>query len=86
MAKNAEKLLWFLIGATLGAGVALLFAPQSGEETRHYIRKKTGQVRDTLADTGEEIVEKGKQIYKRGSEVVEEAAELIERGRKLVSG
>jgi gas vesicle protein len=84
MAKDAEKVLWFLIGAAAGAGIALLYAPSSGEETRRYIRRKTEDARETLAETGEELLEKGRDIYKRGAQVAGEAAELLERGRKAV--
>ncbi len=30
----------FFLGALVGAGLALLFAPQSGEETQDYIRAR----------------------------------------------
>jgi gas vesicle protein len=84
MAKDAENVLWFLIGAAVGAGIALLYAPASGEETRRHIRRKAEDVRETLAETGEELLEKGRGIYKRGAQVAGEAAELFERGRKAV--
>ena len=43
-----DALLAFLLGAAVGAGVALLLAPQSGEETR----KKIG---DQAKRLGEEV-------------------------------
>jgi gas vesicle protein len=84
MAKDAEKVLWFLIGAATGAGIALLYAPSSGKQTRRYIRRRAEDARETLAETGEELLEKGRTIYKRGAQVAGEAAELLERGRKAV--
>lgn len=84
MAKDAEKVLWFLTGAAVGAGIALLYAPASGEKTRRYIRRKAEEARETLSETGDEILEKGRDLYKRGAQVADEAAELIERGRKAV--
>jgi gas vesicle protein len=39
-----------LIGAALGAGVALLLAPASGEETRRVIRRKARSVGDEVGD------------------------------------
>jgi len=84
MAKNGEKWLWFFIGAALGAGVGLLYAPQSGEETRRYLRKKAVDVGGTLSETGERVLEKGRDVYKKGAQVASEAADLLERGRKAI--
>jgi len=36
----------FLLGALLGAGVALLFAPRSGEETQAELRARASKLRD----------------------------------------
>ena len=36
---SGSSLAWFLAGAALGAAGALLFAPQSGRETREIIRQ-----------------------------------------------
>ena len=36
----------FLIGGLVGAAVALLMAPQSGEETRKYIADKSIELKD----------------------------------------
>ncbi len=41
-----SMLLGMLVGAALGAGTALLTAPQSGEHTRHIIEDKAGQLKD----------------------------------------
>lgn len=86
MVKNAERVLWFVAGAAVGAAVALLYAPQSGEETRKYLRKKAEQAKDKVAEAGEDLAEKGRALYEKGAKVVEEAGELLERGRKWVTG
>ncbi len=45
----------YIIGALIGATVALLLAPQSGKETIHMIRDKSGDIKDktvgTISDT-----------------------------------
>lgn len=48
MASSGEKFLYFLIGGFVGASVALLFAPKSGEETRGYLEGKYRQGSDEL--------------------------------------
>lgn len=70
----------------MGASVALLYAPQSGERTRRLIGKKARQHREALADGGRDLYEKGRDLYDRGRRVADDAAELFERGRKIVEG
>ena len=42
--------VWFVAGAAIGASIALLYAPQSGRDTRRFIRKKSRQARETISD------------------------------------
>jgi gas vesicle protein len=80
------SLAWFLVGAAVGATVALLYAPQSGKDTRRLISKKTEQGREAIADSGKEVLDRGRELYERGREFADEAAELFERGKKAVRG
>lgn len=43
-------LIGFLSGAAIGAGIALLFAPQSGKETRDKIKDVADDVKDKISD------------------------------------
>jgi gas vesicle protein len=89
MADSSERtggFTWFLAGAVCGAVIALLYAPNTGQQTRKLIGKKTDETKDALSDGGKEIVEKGKELFDRGRQIAEEAAELFERGRKLARG
>jgi len=83
---NGVSIAWFLVGAAVGASVALLYAPQSGKDTRRLIAKKTEEGRDILADSGKEVLDRGKELFDRGRELADEAADIFERGRKLVRG
>ena len=40
----------FTIGALVGAGIALLYAPQSGEETRRLLAAKTQELKGKARD------------------------------------
>ena len=40
----------FVLGALVGAGLALLFAPQSGEETQEDLRERAGKLRAAAED------------------------------------
>jgi len=79
------KFVWLLAGAAIGATVALLYAPQSGKDTRRIIRKKTAKVERAR---GKQPRSDGQRprLYEKGLRVADEAAELIERGRKIVEG
>jgi gas vesicle protein len=44
----------FVIGGLVGAAVALLLAPQSGEETRQVIRDRSIELKDKATETAEE--------------------------------
>ena len=78
--------MWFVAGAAIGASIALLYAPQSGTETRRLIKKKTLEGREALADSSRDLVDKGRELYQKGRRVADEAAEMFERGRRLVEG
>ena len=60
-------ILAFLVGGVIGAGVALLFAPASGEETRRKIR-----------ETGEDVKRKTEEFV---TESRERIGELVDDGR-----
>lgn len=86
MARNnngANAFGWFLCGAVLGAAVALLSAPGSGERTRRKLRQQAEQGRKTIIESGQELFEKGRELYERGREIAEDAAEMFERGRRI---
>jgi gas vesicle protein len=46
-----------LTGAVIGGVVALLFAPQSGKETRQLIKRKTGEVVDTVKEKTGDVID-----------------------------
>ncbi len=78
------KIAWFATGMAVGAGVALLFAPASGQEIRRKIVEKTDQGRAALAEQSWGIYDRGLRMIERGRRLADEAAEMFERGRKLV--
>ncbi len=51
----AEGLLLFSGGAVVGAGVALLFAPASGQETRKALGQRLEKVGDAASSTLREL-------------------------------
>jgi gas vesicle protein len=60
-----------LVGFGVGVGLAILFAPQSGNETREWI---SANVEDGF-----------RQVRRRGRRLVFEAQDLLDRGEHTVS-
>ncbi len=79
-----SKVVWFMAGIAVGATVALLYAPASGEDTRRQIARKAQKGRDALADSGSDLIDRGREMYERGRKLADEAADMFERGRKIV--
>lgn len=49
---------WLFWGAILGAGVALLYAPRSGEETRRALQRRLRRLRAATEERVDELVER----------------------------
>jgi gas vesicle protein len=86
MEENNSSFGWFLMGAVIGAGAALLLAPKSGKDTRDYLTQTTRESKDAMESSGRDLMDRGKQLYDQGKKIVDDASELFERGRKLVQG
>jgi len=81
--EGGSRFMWFVVGIGVGAGIALLYAPKTGRETRKILNKKAGAAREFVEERGEEIYDRGREFVDRGREIVEEASDLVERGRKF---
>jgi len=89
-------LVGFVVGGLTGAVVALLFAPQSGEETRALIKDKSIELRDKAQVTAEEALARAESIAAdartRAEELTKEARhraeelanEVRERGKSAI--
>jgi gas vesicle protein len=55
-------LVGFVVGGLTGAVVALLFAPQSGDETRALIKDKSIELRDKAQVTAEEALARAESM------------------------
>lgn len=80
--------LMLIAGGVIGAGVALLFAPQSGKATRKDIsryarkaRRRAEDIVDDFSDTVSKMVEtvgeKSADILDRGSDIAQDARKEI---------
>jgi gas vesicle protein len=80
---NSNVFVWFFSGAVLGAAVALLLAPESGERTRHRLARQAKRGRQGFLESSQELFERGRELYERGREIAEDAAAMFERGRRI---
>lgn len=64
-------LLSFLLGSMVGAGLALLVAPQTGTETRRRIRDFAEDVSDRAHDYVEQAKTKMTSSIDKGKEILE---------------
>ncbi|MBP1778839.1 MAG: uncharacterized protein H6Q86_4850 [candidate division NC10 bacterium] len=67
----------FILGGALGAGLALLFAPEPGSRTRERLRDVTAGVRDKTIAVSDELREKAEAVLERSREVFEEKKAIV---------
>ena len=79
----------FILGALVGAGLALLFAPKTGEETQEELRERARQLRSAAE---ERVKEAQRQLEERLDEAREgvsqrydEVVEAVEAGRSAAA-
>ena len=65
-----------ILGAIIGAGVAMLTAPQSGRRTRRRIRKAATGIRGTAGDRWEELAD---EVRVKVDDAIEGAREKFAR-------
>jgi len=89
-------LLTFLMGAVVGAGVALLVAPKTGEETRKRIKELADDAKEKAEEYIEQVkgkattyIEKGKDILEKEktllSDYVDKGKEFVEKEKSVIS-
>ncbi len=72
-----EKALFFILGGFIGAAVALLLAPRSGEETRRMIAMKTREGADFIANRTKDMTEKTSGLIDRGKELLQQQRDQL---------
>jgi gas vesicle protein len=91
--ESSSKLSYFLVGAGIGAIVALLFAPKSGRELRGDIAGATRRSIDYANESARVLGDRATELYSTSREKAaelydisrEKTTDLIESGRGLVT-
>ena len=91
--------LMLMAGGLIGAGLGILYAPQSGKRTRRQIGRYTKKVRNeaeaiirdssqAVTDAVEDLGEKTSELLDRGGEVAEDwkthLLDTLDRGQKNI--
>lgn len=86
---GSEKFLCFLVGAGIGAVLALLFAPKSGRETREMIARGAGDskqfLNSKLSDGRSFVEEKGRKLTDDFSSFVDKSQEAMARQKEQLT-
>jgi gas vesicle protein len=71
-----------LLGLLAGATLAMIAAPQSGEDTRDVLRARAREAadraRDTAGDVSETVTGKTNELLERGRAIVEQARARVD--------
>ena len=71
-------LIGFIVGGLTGAAISLIMAPQSGEETRGYLKDQAIVLRDKAQETAQTTAE---QVSARTAEVRSKATDLAGKAK-----
>ena len=76
----------FILGALVGAGLALLFAPKSGEETQAELRERALKIRDSaeerVREAQRQLEERLDQARTGVTERLDDVKEAVAAGRQ----
>jgi gas vesicle protein len=85
-ADSGSGLKWFVLGAAIGAGLGILFAPQAGERTRRDLarrgRKLRAEAEDKFEDLADDLKVRGKRIKETVSDFADEVADEVTEGKR----
>ncbi len=77
-----DRLVYFLFGSVIGATVALLLAPSSGEETRELLATRVRESRDML---NEGVKTASDKFTKTRDKLETDARDMVTKGKSIVN-
>lgn len=87
---TAERLAFFLFGAALGALIAtvvtVLFAPQSGQETREFIAVRSRQLGERARTGGDEFIRRVGEATDEWAANLQAAADDLVAQSRMTAG
>lgn len=71
-------LIAFISGAAIGAGVALLYAPQTGRDTRKKLKGSIEDAGDYLEDAADQLKDQAEKLSKEARKIVKISKEYAD--------
>jgi gas vesicle protein len=89
----------FLAGTVVGAAIALLTAPKTGQETREMLADYGAELKDrakalpddfreykeTALERSKEMIAKGRELISRGTDLAAQGKEFLDEKKKTLS-
>ncbi len=83
---DSKSLSYFFLGLGIGVAAGIIFAPQSGSETRGTIRRKALEGSDVLRRQTEQLRDSAGDLVDRGREIVnrqkQQFSSAVDAGRQ----
>jgi gas vesicle protein len=77
MSNKSNSALALLVGAAIGVGVGILFAPDKGSKTREKIKGNLDDLKDQANNKWDSLEEETKQKYSKTKEDLKETVENL---------
>ena len=65
-----SKITYLLVGLGIGSLIGILFAPNSGEETRTFLSSKADESREYAENKARELRDRAKDLIERSKEII----------------
>jgi gas vesicle protein len=79
-----QKLMYFMIGGSIGAAIALLFAPKRGSELRGDIADLSAKGIDQTAAAANHLKQLTADYYKAAKETGSEVLDVVSAGMSVI--
>ncbi len=89
MASKGDKFVYFLVGGFVGASVAFLLAPKTGEQTREFLEKKykagTEGLTEKFREGREFVTDKSLAMTEQVNERINQGKDLLQQHKEQAS-
>ena len=79
--KTSNVILGVLAGAAVGAVIGILFAPDSGKNTRDKISRKTEDLVGDLKNRADHLADRASQLAHKASSLVDKFSESMHKAK-----